>query len=137
MLYERLSLPWMLLQYPADLLQTPIRTAVACLYDDIKTLWGIWKGNIQNCEDLPQEEKVKVYAEGELEQHRGSRTPWMKLDYDSWDTWIEGTADDFFQQPREKCPRMLYWDNCTWKELAILNVECSVDGIPWVLNDEN
>ena len=41
MLYERLSLPWKLLQYSEDLLWKPILTAVDGLYDDIKTLWNI------------------------------------------------------------------------------------------------
>ena len=61
----------------------------------------------------------------------------MNLDYDSWDTWVEETADDFFQQPREKRPRKLYRQHCTWKELSILDRECSVDGIPWVMDDED
>ena len=63
------------------------------------SLWTIRKGNIQTYEGLSQEERTRAYAEGELEP---CRNPWMNLDYDSWDTWVEETADDFFQQPREK-----------------------------------
>ena len=106
MLYERLSLLWKLLQYPE--IRKPIRTAIDCLYYDIKNLWIIRKGNIQNYEELPQEERVKAYAEGKLEPHLGRCTPWMNSNYDSWDTWVEETAGDFFQQPREKRPRKLY-----------------------------
>ena len=84
MLYERLSLPWKLLQYPE--VQKPICTAIDCLYYDFKSLWTIQKGNIQNYEEFPQEEWIKAYAEGELEPYFGQRTPWMSLDYDSWDT---------------------------------------------------
>ena len=135
MLYERLSLPWRLLQCPE--VRQPIRIAVDSLYYDIKSCWIIQKGNIQNYEGLPQEEQIKAYAEGELEPYLGQRTPWMNLDYDSWDTWVEETADDFFQQPREKRPRKLYRQHCTWKELSILDRECSVDGIPWVVDNED
>ena len=69
MLYERLSLPWKLLQYPE--MRKSIRIAIDCLYYDIKNLWIIQKGNIQNYEELPQEERIKAYAEGELEPHLG------------------------------------------------------------------
>ena len=111
MLYERLSLPWRLLQCPE--VRRPIRTAIDGLYYDIKSRWIIRKGNIQSYEGLPQEEQIKAYGEGELEPYLGQRTPWMNLDYDSWDTWVEETADDFFQQPREKRPRKLYRQHCT------------------------
>ena len=48
--------------------------------------------------DSAKKSATRAYAEGELEP---CRNPWMNLDYDSWDTWVEETADDFFQQPRE------------------------------------
>ena len=57
----------------------------------------------------------------------------MNLDYDSWDTRVEEMADDFFPQPREKCPRKLYRQYCTRRELSILDRKCSVDGIPWAM----
>ena len=136
MLYERLSLPWKLIPHPAVFSQQSICRAAEGIYDETKDLWNIRKGNIQNCTEVPIEDRIEIYAEDNLEPHRGRRTPWMKLDYDSWDTWVEETADTFFQQPREKRPRVIYRENYTWKELAILNVECSVDGIPWVLDDE-
>ena len=132
MLYERLSLPWRLLRCSEG--RRPIRTAINSLYCDIESHWIIRKGNIQNCDELPQEEQIEAYAKGKLEPHLGRRTPWMSLDYDSWDTWAEETADNFFQQPREKRPRKLYRQHCTWKELAILDRECSVDGIPWAMD---
>ena len=132
MLYEWLSLPWRLLQYPE--VRRPIRTAIDNLYYDIKSLWAVRKGNIQNCDELPQEEQVEAYAKGELEPRLGRRTPWMRLDYDSWDTRVEETANEFFQRPREKRPRKLYRQHCTWRELSILNRECSVDGIPWAMD---
>ena len=135
MLYERLSLPWKLLRYPN--MRKPIRAAIDSLYYDIKSLWVVRKGNIQNCDELPQEEQIEAYAKGELEPHLGRRTPWMNLDYDSWDTRVEETAGDFFQQPREKRPRKLYRQHCTWRELSILDRECSVDGIPWAMDDED
>ena len=135
MLYERLSLPWEPLQHPGTSLQKPIRTAINVLYDETNTLQSIRKSNIQNYEEVHIDERIKIYAEEGIEPHRGPRTPWMKLDYDSWDTWVEETADDFFKQPREKPPRKLYQEHCTWKELAILNVECSVDGIPWAFEN--
>ena len=132
MLYERLSLPWRLLRCPK--VRRPIRTVIDCLYYDIRSLWIIWKGNIQTYEGLSQEERTRAYAEGELEP---CRNPWMNLDCDSRDTWVDETADDFFQQPREKRPRKLYRQHYTWRELAILNRECSVDGIPWAMDDED
>ena len=136
MLYERLSLSWKLIPHPTVFSQQFICKAVEGIYDETKDLWNIRKGNIQNCVEVPIEDRIEIYAEENLEPHRGRCTPWMKLDYDSWDTWVEETADNFFQQPREKRPRVLYRENCTWKELAILNIECSVDGIPWALDDE-
>ena len=54
MLYEPLSLPWKLLQYPN--VRRPIRATIDSLYYDIECLWIIRKGNIQNCDELPQEE---------------------------------------------------------------------------------
>ena len=106
MLYERLSLPWKLLQCPE--VCRPIHTVVNSLYYDIESLWCIRKGNIENCDELPQEEQIEACAEGGLEPYLGWRTPWMHLDYDSWDTQVEGMADDLFEQPREKRPRKLY-----------------------------
>ena len=132
MLYERLSFPWRLLQCPK--VRRPIRAVVDNLYDDINTLWYIRRGNIQNYDELPLGEQVEAYAEGELEPHLGQRTPWMRLDYDLWDTRVEEMGDDLFEQPREKRPRKLYRQHCTWRELSILNRECSVDGIPWVMD---
>ena len=132
MLYERLSLPWRRLQCPE--VRIPIRAVVDSLYDDINNLWYIQRGNIQNCDQLPQEEHIEAYAEGGLEPHLGRRTPWMRLDYDSWDTRVEGMADDLFEQPREKRPRKLYQQHYTWRELSILNRECSVNGIPWAMD---
>ena len=128
MLYERLSLPWTLLQCPE--VRRPIRTVIDNLYYDIMSLWTVRKGNIQTYEGLSQEERIRACAEGELEP---CRNPWINLDYNSWDTWVEKTADDFFQQPREKRPRKLYRQHCTWRELSILNRESSVDGIPWAM----
>ena len=118
-------------------MRKPIRVAIDSLYYDIKSLWVVQKGNIQNCDELPQEEQIEAYAKGELEPHLSRRTPWMNLDYDSWDTRVEETAGDFFQQPREKHPRKLYRQHCTWRELSILDRECSVDGIPWAMDDED
>ena len=132
MLYERLSLPWKLLQYPN--VQRPIRATIDSLYYDIESLWIIRRGNIQNCDELPQEEQIEAYTEGRIEPHLGRRTPWMRLDYDSWDTRVEETANEFFQRPREKRPRKLYRQHCTWRELSILDRECSVDGIPWAMD---
>ena len=106
MLYERLSLPWRLLQCPK--VRRPIRAVVDSLYNDINTLWHIRRGNIQNCDELPLGEQVEAYAEGGLEPHLGRRTPWMRLDYDLWDTRVEEMGDDLFEQPREKRPRKLY-----------------------------
>ena len=131
MLYEWLSLPWGLLQCPE--VRRPIRAVVDSLYYDIDSLWRIRKGNIQNCDELPYEEQVEAYAERGLEPHLGHRTPGMRLDYDSWDTRVEGMEGDLFEQPREKRPRKLYRQHCTWRELSILNRECSVDGIPWAM----
>ena len=137
MLYERLSLPWKLLQHPEVSLRKSISTTINVLYDEINIRWSIRKGNIQNYDAVHIDERVKIYAEEGIEAHRGPRTPWMKLDYDSWDTRVEKTADDFLKQPKDKPPRKLYRKHCTWKELAILNVECSVDGIPWKLDGGN
>ena len=137
MLYERLSLPWKLLQHPEVSLRKSISTTINVLYDEINIRWSIRKGNIQNYDVVHIDERVKIYAEEGIEPHRGPRTPWMKLDYDSWDTRVEKTADDFLKQPKDKLPRKLYRKHCTWKELAILNVECSVDGIPWKLDGGN
>ena len=131
MLYERLSLPWKQLQYPN--MRRPIRTVIDSLYYDIMSLWTIRRGNIQTYEGLTQEEQTRAYAEGELEP---CHNPWMNLDYNSWDTWVEETADDFFPQPREKRPRKLYPQHCTRRELSILDRECSVDGIPWAIDDD-
>ena len=106
------------------------------LYDDINILWDIRRGNIQNCDGLPHEEQVKAYVERGHEMHFGRRTPGMRLDYDSWDTRVEAMEDDLpdlFEHPREKRPRKLYRKHCTWRELSILNRECSVDGIPWAM----
>ena len=108
MLYERLSLPWTLLQCPE--VRRPIRTVIDNLYYDIMSLWTVQKGNIQTYEGLSQEERIRACAEGELEPCRNLR---INLDYDSWDTWVEKTADDFFQQPREKRPRKLYRQHYT------------------------
>ena len=108
MLYEWLSLPWELLQCPE--VQRPIRTVIDNLYYDIMSLWTIWKGNIQIYEGLSQEERTRAYTEGELEP---CYNPWINLDYNLWDTWVEETADEFFQQPREKRPRELYRQHCT------------------------
>ena len=134
MLYERLSLPWELLQRPELSQRKSISTVINDLYDEINTYWDIRKGNIQNYDAVHVNERVKIYAEEGIEPHRGPRTPWMKLDYDSWDTRVEETADDFLKQPKDKPPRKLYRKHCTWKEQAVLNVECSVDGIPWKLD---
>ena len=134
MLYERLSLPWKLLQCPE--VRRPIRAVVDSLYYDIDSLWRIRRGNIQNCDGLPYEEQVEAYVGGGLEPYLGRRTPAMRLDYNSWDTRVEGMDDDlldFFEHPREKRPRKLYRKHCTWRELSILNRECSVDGIPWAM----
>ena len=135
MLYKRLSLPWRLLQCPE--VRRPIQAVVNILYDDINILWDIRRGNIQNCDGLPHEEQVEVYAERGLEPHLGRRTPWMNLDYDSWDARVEEMAGDFFPQPREKRPRKLSRRHCTQRELSILDRRCSVDGIPWVMDDED
>ena len=132
MLYERLSLPWKPLQYPD--VQRPIRETINGLFYDIESLWVIRRGNIQNCDALPQEKQIEVYEQGELEPRLGRRTPWMRLDYDSWDTRVEEMADDFSPQPGEKRPRKLYRQHCTRRELSILNRECSVDGIPWAMD---
>ena len=131
MLYERLSLPWRLLQCPE--VCRPIRAVVDSLYYDIDSLWHIRKGNIQNCDELPYEVQVEAYVKRGLESHLGRHTPGMRLDYDSWDTRVEGMDDDLFEQPREKRPRKLYRQHCTWRELSILDRECSVDGIPWAM----
>ena len=137
MLYERLSLPWKRIPRPTPSrlgfqLQEPIRMAIDALYFDIENLWNIRKGNVQNHDALPLEEQVRAYEGGELHPYLGRRTPWMKLDYDRWDTRVEQEDNEFLPQPREKHPRKLYRQHCTWRELAILNRECSVDGIPWV-----
>ena len=134
MLYERLSLPWKQLQYPN--MRRPIRAVVDSLYYDIDSLWRIRRGNVQNCDGLPYEEQVEAYVGGGLEPYLGRRTPAMRLDYNSWDTRVEGMEDDLpdlFEHPREKRPRKLYQKHCTWRELSILNRECSVDGIPWAM----
>ena len=128
-LYERLSLPWRLLQCPEEC--TPIRAAVDDLYYDIDSLWRIRKGNIQNCDELPYEAQVEAYAKGELEPYLGRRTPGMRLDYDSLETRLEEVDDEFFEPPRGKRPRKLYRQSCTWRELSILDRKCSIDGIPW------
>ena len=61
-LYERLSLPWRLLQFPGGC--APVQEAVDDLYYDINSLWLIRKGNIQNHDGLPYEAQVKAYAKG-------------------------------------------------------------------------
>ena len=103
------------------------------LYYAIESRWTVRKGNIQNHDELPQKEQIEAYAKGELAPHLSRRTPWMNLDYDSWDTRVEEMADDFFPQPREKRPRKLYRRYCTQRELSILDRTCSVDGIPWTM----
>ena len=137
MLYERLSLPWGQIQHPELSRPKSISTAINDLYDEINTYWDIRKGNIQNYDAVHIDERIKIYAEEGIEPHRGPRTPWMKLDYDSWDTRVEKIADDFLKQPKDKPPRKLYRKHCTRRELAILDVECSVDGIPWKLDGGN
>ena len=129
MLYERLSLPWKPLQFPE--IQRTIRTAADNLYYEISSHWNVRKGDIQNCEELTLRERIKEYEEDIL----GPRTPWMKLDYDAWETKLEEMGGTFFLRPKEERPRALYRRHCTWKELAILDRKCSVDGIPWVLDD--
>ena len=106
MLYERLSLPWELLRYPN--VRRPIGATINSLFYYIESLWVVRRGNIQNCDELPQEEQIEVYEEGELEPRLGRCTPWMHLDYDSWGTQVEEMIDDLFEQPREKRPRKLY-----------------------------
>ena len=76
MLYERLSLPWRLLQCPK--VRKPIRAVVDSLYDDINTLWYIQRGNIRNCDELPLGEQVETYAEGGLRA-----TPWSAYPVDA------------------------------------------------------
>ena len=138
MLYERLSLPWKRIPHPTPLrlgfqLREPIRMAIDALYFDIRNLWGIQKGNIQNLDALPSEEQVRAYKGNELQPDLGRRTPGMRLDYDTLDTRAEEMGGDLFDQPREKRPRKLYRQYCTWRELSILDRECSVDGIPWTM----
>ena len=55
MLYERLLLPWNLLQCPK--VRRPICTVIDNLYYDIMSLWTVRKGNIQTYEGLCQEER--------------------------------------------------------------------------------
>ena len=57
MLYERLSLPWKLLQCPE--VRRPIRAVVDSLYYDIDSLWRIRRGNVQNCNGLPMKSRSR------------------------------------------------------------------------------
>ena len=82
--------------------------AIDALYFDIGNLWNIRKGNIQNLDALLLEEQVRAYEGDELQPYLGQRTPWMKLDYDLWDTRVEQEGHEFLPQPREKRPRKLY-----------------------------
>ena len=139
MLYERLSLPWKWLVRPTpswlgfELLE-PIRAAINNVYYDIESHWEVRKGNIRNYDNLPLEEQVRIYEEDHIAPFLGRRTPGMKLDYDWQDTEVEEmrlVLGGFYPRPREKHPRKLYRKHCTWRELSILNRECSVDGVPW------
>ena len=135
MLYERLSLPWRMLQVPD--LRMPIYQAIDMVFLDACTLWDIRKGNMENYEDAPIEERVRVYAEGEILPELGARTLGTKLDYDLWDVTVENSPTLFylFSQPKDKPPRKLYRQHCTIKELSILNRECSIYGTPWKYNE--
>ena len=135
MLYERLSLPWRTLQVTN--LRMPIYQAIDMVFSDVCTLWDIRKGNMENYEDAPIEERVRVYAEGEILPELGARTLGTKLDYDLWDVTIESNPTLFhlFGQPKDKPPRKLYRQHCTIKELSILNRECSIYGTPWKYNE--
>ena len=82
--------------------------AIDALYFDIRNLWDIRKGNIQNLDALPLEEQVRAYEGDELQPSLGQRTPWMKLDYSSGDMRMEQGDHEFLPQPREKRPRKLY-----------------------------
>ena len=55
--------------------------------------------------ELPLGEQVEAYAEGGLEPHLGQRTPWMRLDYDLWDTRVEEMGDDLFEQLEGETPK--------------------------------
>ena len=144
MLYERLSLLWKQVPRltPSRLgfqLQEPIHMAMDDLYFEIENLWRIRKGNIQNHDALPLEEQVRAYEDGfELQPYLGCRTPWMKLDYDRMDTRMEEELGEHRpSSPKEKRPRKLYRQHCTWRELSILDRECSVDGIPWAMGGDD
>ena len=139
MLYERLSLPWRWWVRPTPSYLgfeslKPIKNAINGVYFEIENLWRIRKGNIQNHDALPLEEQVRAYDEGfNLQPYLGRRTPWMRLDYDWIDTRMEEEVGEHCHfSPKQKRPRKLYRQHCTWRELSILNRECSVDGIPWV-----
>ena len=139
MLYKRLSLPWkwLVCASPSWLgfePLKPIRAAINSVYHDIESRWEVRRGDIQNYDSLPLEEQIRAYEEDQLEPRLGRRTPWMKLDYDSRDTETEEmrwAVPMWYPQPRDKRPRKLYRQHCTWRELSILDRECSVDGIPW------
>ena len=132
MLYESLSLPWKMLQITD--LRMPIYQAIDMVFLDICTLWDIRKVNMENYEDAPIEEWVRVYAEGEILPALGARTLGTKLDYDLWDATVENNPTThfcLFGQPKDKPPRKLYRQHCTIKELSILNRECGIYGTPW------
>ena len=132
MLYERLSLPWKMLQIPD--LRMPIHQAIDMVFSDTCTLWDIRRGNMENYEDAPIEERVRAYAEGEILPALGARTLGMRLDYDLWDETVESATTALFLQfrlPKDKPPRKLYRQHCTLKELSILNRECGIAGTPW------
>ena len=132
MLYERLSLPWKMLQIPD--LRMPIHQAIDMVFLDTCTLWDIRRGNMENYDDVPIEERVRAYAEGEILPDLGARTLGTKLDYDLWDAAVENTTTALFLQfrlPKDKPPRKLYRRHCTPKELSILDRECGISGTPW------
>ena len=143
MLYERLSFPWKRLVRPTPSrmgfqLLRPVSAAINSIYYDIEDHWEARKRTIQSHDNLPLEEQVRIYAEGDIEPHLGSRTPWMKLDYTLQDTEVEEMEEaevvsKFLERPMEERPRKLYRQYCTWRELSILDRECSVDGIPWTM----
>ena len=62
----------------------------------------------------------------------------MKLDYDRMDTRTEEKLGEYcLSSPEEERPRKLYRQHCTWRELSILDRECSVDGIPWAMGGDD
>ena len=143
MLYERLSFPWKRLVRPTPSrmgfqLLRPVSAAINSIYYDIEDHWEARKRTIQSHDNLPLEEQVRIYAEGDIEPYLGSRTPWMKLDYTLQDTEVEEMEESevvskFLERPMEERPRKLYRQYCTWRELSILDRECSVDGLPWTM----